>query len=373
MCFTVHRSLQRSIRETLSADLAKQQTIFDFAVNLVHEVFPRASTVQQPRPDKWTEYQRLLPHLHSLRDVFTYRKPEIHGSIEFAQILSDAGMNQWERGVTREGLLLLRTAEEVLDSISFDTNAVMRADIHTIIACMYDNTGLSNRKESVLRREKALKIRETRCKASPKPRRDDEVLLYNAHMDYAISLLQSHNYTDAEPIVEICLRKYKEWGSPEEIPFEYAKYYSKMALIRLYQRRHDEALDLAQKAVHWMTKANIPDLQSRFEFDLACIHLQRGEIEQASALHTRIFDARVERLGHSNELSLHSRYAIGVVLEMKGQYEDAKLVLRPPIGQTLRVHLLTLPTLPGTGSLELWTCAEQHLGQKKLSAALNSI
>lgn len=266
--------------------------------------------------------------MNSLREVYLTKKPMIRGSLEFARILSDAGINQWERGMTRSGLTLLRTSEEVLDALSFDSHDSLRADIHIIVALMYDNTGVSNRKEAIVRREKALEIRKTRTQTDPRPSvaalHEEEVLLYNARMDYAISLLQFHDYRRAEPVIEDCLRKYQEWGTPEELPYEYAKYYNKMALVRLYQRRYDEAIDLAKQGVKWMGVTQNFSLQSRFDFDLACILLQTGKVEESRQLHQRIFDGRVEKLGQSSELSLHSRYAIGVISEMKQQYEDAE-------------------------------------------------
>lgn len=246
------------------------------------------------------------------------------GSIEFAQLLSDAGINQWERGVTREGLSLLRTAEEVLDSVAFDVNDVMRADIHTIIGLMYDNTGLSDRREARMRRQKALQIRQMQISQQAEPRHDDEVLLYNAWMDLAISHLQFHDFSKAEPIVNDCLQQYRKWGEPEDIPYEYAKYYNKIAIIRMYQQRFEEAIKMARLGVEWMDRTENFSLASRFKFDLACIYLQSGQRDEALRLHRDIFDARLDKLGPSSELTLHSRYAIGAIYELKQQYEEAE-------------------------------------------------
>lgn len=321
-CFYVHRSLQRSIRETLAKDPEKQQSTFDRAISLVSEVFPRASPVQHPQ-NLWSEFQRLLPHVHSLRDVYRASKNKIKGSVDFARILSDAGINQWDRGVTREGLLLLRTAEEVLDSISFDPNDTMRADIHIILGLMYDNTGISNRQEAIERREKALRIREAKATTT---RHDDEVLIYNARMDIAVAHLQFHNYAAAEVIVEDCFQKYKQWGAPDEIPFEHAKYYNKIAFVRLYQHRFHDAVKAAEEAVRLISTTTYPIIHSRFQFDLANILLQAGNTEASRKLHQSLFDWRVSRLGQSSTLTLHSRYALGFICELKQQYADAEWV-----------------------------------------------
>ena len=71
-------------------------------------------------------------------------------------------------------------------------------------------------------------------------------------MEYAISLLHYHRYEQAEPVIEKCLTKFKEWDTEEEIPFEYSKYYNKIALVRMYQGRFDEAIKLAEDELrHW--------------------------------------------------------------------------------------------------------------------------
>ena len=136
--FSIHRSLQRGLREELSNSKTKQQAVFDQAVALVREVFPQSNPLQQPTPESWSEYQKLLPHLEALNEVYHEPKTHIYGSIDFAQLLLDAGMDQFERGIVREGLLLLNTAEKVLDaSPSPEDHRVMKADIHAMIGIMY--------------------------------------------------------------------------------------------------------------------------------------------------------------------------------------------------------------------------------------------
>lgn len=325
--FAIHRSLQRGIREKLSKDKSKQQIVFDQAVALVREVFPRSNPLQQPMPDQWSECQRLLPHLHALHDVYHRYKPAIKGSTDFAQLLSDAGMDQFERGITHEGLLLTRTAEEVLDACSPHDHQVMRADIHAMIAIMYDNTGIGERKEGLKRRKIALDIRKKIFEAADTPRRQDEMLLYNSWMEYAISLLHYHRFEDAEPIIENCLRKFQQWGSEDEIPFEYAKYYNKIALVRMYQGRFEEAVDLATQGVHLMQKTGYSLFESRFKFDLACIILQSGDLNRSLGVHEGVLNQRLEKLGQTNELTLHSMYAIGAIHELLQDFDQAEYVL----------------------------------------------
>lgn len=158
------------------------------------------------------------------------------------------------------------------------------------------------------------------------PRRNDEILLYNSWMEYAISLLHYHRYDQAEPIIEKCLAKFKEWGPEQAIPFEYSKYYNKIALVRMYQERYDEAIDSAERSVQLMEKAGYGLFMTRFKFDMACIILQSGDIDRSLRLHQEIYDQRTEMVGITNELSLHSMYAIGAIYELKGDFDAAEYV-----------------------------------------------
>lgn len=323
----MHRSLQQYVRSRLADDKGQQQTVFDQAVALVREFFPLPNELQQPTPDRWGERQKLLPHLHALHDVYRKNKHQIVDSIEFAQLLLDAGMDQFEQGIVHEGLLLLNTAEIVLEASEASTSEehqVMRADIHAMIAIMYDDVGIEKRKEAMRRRETALNVRRKTFEESPSKKRKDEILLYNSWMEYAISLLHYHRYAEAEPIIEKCLVKFREWDSEENIPFEYAKYYNKIALVRMYQGRFEEAIDLATKGVQLMNQTGYNLFWSRFKFDQACIILQSGDVERALRIHEEIYEQRIEKVGLVNPLSLHSMYAIGAIHELKQDFSEAE-------------------------------------------------
>lgn len=325
LCLSLHRSLQRSIRETAAKDETILQKVFNQALILVRKAFPASSPIQVPDPSSWRGHQRLLPHVMSLQSAFVEAKSAIRGSKKFAGLLSDAGVNQWACGFTRDGLLLLTTAERVLDSVHTDMSNLMRADIHSFIALMHDNTGISTRAESLRRREVALDIRKKHTESLPhQASQVEETLLYNSWLDYAISLLQYNRYQEVEPILEKCLEKYREWGSPDEIPYEYAKYGHKMGLIRMYQGRYEEALVLCKQGVQHMEKTGNDSLMLRFKFDLACIYLQKGDIEQSLAVHKQVLSQRIPVCGKVNENTLQSYYAIGALEEIRGNFAEAE-------------------------------------------------
>lgn len=372
--FSMHRSLRRGIRKKLSQDKSQQQLVFDQAVAVVREVFPQANPLQQPTPANWSEYQKLLPHLHALSDVYHNSRPDIKGSLDFAQLLLDAGVDQFERGITHEGILLLETAETVLDTSSHRSPEElhpMKADIHAMISMMYDDIGIEKRKEAFERRESALEIRRRAYENATNKRRQDEIMVYASEMEYAISLLHYHRYAAAKPYMEKCLAKYHEWGSEEEIPFEYAKYYNKIGLVKMYEGDFDGAIRLSERGVQLMEKTGYNLFASRFKFDMACIILQSGDSNRALEVHEGIYRQRVELLGPSNRLSLHSLYAIGAIHELEGRLDEAEYVM--PTSKSVRTIANPRSHVgPAFGRCSPTEGASQP-GPKKLSLALSSI
>lgn len=326
-CLSIHRELQRTVRETLSQDSNKENVAFNQAVTLVQKSFPEPSPIQVPEPEKWPQYKRLLPHVSSLRSVYVASKGRICGSIDFAKLLSAAGVNQWEQGITKEGSELLCTAEEILESDSLDDSSVMRANIHCILGLMTDSIGITQRREGFDRRLKLLSIRQNFISESKSCTRGEEILLYNAYTDLACSLIQYNDYKQVEPILKVCFAKYKEWGSEDDVPYEYAKYYRHIAVVRMYQERYDDAILLGKQAVYWMGKSGNNNLSYRFKFDLACIIVQSGDLKLALEMHEEILSARIFNSGKNNELTLHSCYASAVLHESEGRLEEAELVI----------------------------------------------
>ena len=324
VCLSVHRSLQRNIRQTVSKDPSKAREVFWQAFTVVRQAFPAPSPIQVPSAQEWMVYQRLLPHVYALRSAYLEATGRIEGTRDFVELLSDAGINQWERGVTRDGVLLLRTAEEVLSRLKFDDADLQKAKIDTTMALMSDNTGISTRAEGLERRREVLDIRQKHLKTPSLAPQNDEILLYNAWMDYSISLLQYNRYKEAKPIIESCFERYKAWGTQDELPFEYAKYHHWIAIVYMYEGNFGEAIRHGELGVELMANADNEFLKSRFMFDLACIILQSGDIERALNTHQKVHEARLRTSGRTNELTLHSCHAIGAIHELCGSHARAE-------------------------------------------------
>ena len=346
---SIHRSFQQKILEELDRDPRRREEVFSQAYELVRKKFPLPSPIQVPEPGKWPACKEYLPHVLALENVTTKLLPSIIPSVRFARLLSDGGINLWERGMTSEGLRLLKSAESVLDRLESDQSQ-LRANIHVIINLLIQDYGLSHIAESKYRIRKALKIRLDyliHCEPD-RYTRHDGILLHNAWSDYACVLLQYNDYERAEPIFRKCLKKYLDWGSEAEIPYEYYKYNHHVAFCRLYQHDFAGAIEFAEKSLRLITLATgQSSATSKTRFDLACIVLQSGDTQRALALHKEVLESNLRQHGKFNFLTLQSYYSVGVVSAYTGNLVEAEYANQSMI-LVLR-HMGLTYTLAGVG------------------------
>lgn len=282
--------------------------------------------MSRPEPAKWPACRRYLPHVLSLRKIFIGSALAIEPSLKIAQLFSDGGIGLWERGMTSEGLSLLGTAESILNYLDCKED-LLRANIHVIISLLIQDSGLTQLSESRFRSASALNIRKQYRSDTPPESytKTDEILLYNAFSDYGCVLLQYNNFQEAKPIFSECFEVYTTWGPPEENPYEYAKYYHHMAFCLMYHEFFQEAIEMAEKGLHWVTVATgTSSAQNRWKFDLACIVLQSGNLERALTLHQEILESRRELHGGSAFLTMQSMYAVGAVQAYLGDFSGAE-------------------------------------------------
>jgi tetratricopeptide (TPR) repeat protein len=325
---SIHRALQLKILKDLNKEPQDREKVFRQAYMLVRKKFPTPSPIQIPEPHKWPIYIKYIPHILSLQKVFTESVITLAPSVEFARLLSDGGMSLWERAWTNESLQLLRSAETILNQIKHN-EGMLRANINVIIGLIIEGQGFTHIPESLERFQWALNARLEYQRTTPpeKYTKNDEILLYNVQTDYACCLLQQNNYIQAEPIFSSCLAKYREWGTEEEIPYEYSKYNQNMAWCSMYRRDFATAIKLAERAVHYISLATgqSPSTNS-WKFSMACIVLQSGDTRRALDIHKEVLEARIQQHGTSNYLTSQSYYAVGALHAMTGDLPAAEYV-----------------------------------------------
>ena len=325
---SIHRSLQEKILQDLDKDPKKREEVFFQAFGLVRKRFPLPSPIQVPTPEKWPACREYLPHVLNIQKIVIDTLPSIAPSVKVAQLLSDGGINLWERGMTNEGLRLLRSAEAVLKKID-SHEGQLEANIHIIIALLLQDYGLSNVAESKERIWKALQVRKDHVRLTkPELRtRNQDILLHNAWSDYGCVLLQYNNYQEAEPIFRQCLTKYREWGTEAEIPYEYYKYNHHTAFCRLYHKDFATAIALAEEGLRCITLATgQSSATNKTKFDLACILLQSGDLQRSLDLHREVLESRLKQHGKFSFLTLQSHYALGALYAYSGELAEAEYV-----------------------------------------------
>jgi tetratricopeptide (TPR) repeat protein len=325
----VHRLLQCKILQELDRDPKRRYEVFLQAFTLVRKRFPRPSPIQVPDPSNWDRCKESLQHILSLRRIFVdclSKTPPIPDSVEFSQLLYDAGFNCWEREMTQDGLRLLESAENILNRLSYDPHARLRADIHAIAGIIRDNVGISKKLEGLQQRLKALEIRKWIVdNTQGHVAKEDEVLLYNAMNDVAESWLQSYQYSKAAVLIEECRKQYQKWGTEEEYPFEYAKYYRNIGTVRMLQRRFDEAIECTQRALDLTQKdTGIGPRYLSYLYDMGCHVLQAGDKKKALELHLKVEELREEICGEYNDVTLQSCYTVGAMYHHLADMDQAE-------------------------------------------------
>lgn len=329
--FSIHRTLQVALRLELDKDPVKRREIFNHALSIVSRSSPRASRPQIPHPIHCSEFQGCNPHCFTLCQAYLDSDPPLDPSFELADVLYNAGFHIWERGnpITRDGTLMLETSEKILDKIQFDPNGRLRADISCVKALLLDLMGLSKREESLELRRGIVQIRENilrQSKLGGSFNSDIEHLHCHALNDLGLSYLQMDNFLKAEELFDQCMSKYSELGTETIIPYEYARYYHNIGLVRMYQGRYDEAISMSEKSIS--IKERIESKESSrywgFQYNIACIMLQAGQLDRALERHLEVLANRQRVCGATQEVTLQSLYTVGAMYQHLQQLPAAE-------------------------------------------------
>ena len=325
--FTVHRALQRGVLYKLDKDPSLRRETFDRALSIIRQITPEASPIQVPIPGNWEQFEAALPQIIAIHAAFLQSQPPIEGTLELAKLLYDAGFNTWEREMSHQGLELLETASKVLDDIGHKAESKLRADIHTMMLLICDNIGITMRAEGFMHGQKALSIR--RSLASQQKGNislTEDILLHNAMNDLAESYLQSYDHERAKALIDTCRAKYEEWGSEEDYPFEYSKYYRNTGAVMTLQGRFDEAIKCGSRAVELaeLDSGTITPRYLYYYYDVACQTFQSGDIEGALKMHKEIWETREEICGSHHDVTLQSCYTVGAMYSHLKNFPEAE-------------------------------------------------
>ena len=317
--YGIHRVLQHRIQADM--DDYSFADAFQKAFRLIRKRFPRAHPMQIPEPENMDVWRKYMPHIYSFHQVYKKHYPE-HRRVpmegvnlrELAELFYDAAFYVWGgQGTAYDGLPLLQSAEKILDEENVDANDRIRADILCITGLLLLNMGSSDRAVGNGKLEKAWEIRKNVLEACRTE--ENDVLYQNATNDWSICLMNRYQFDEADKLIQGLLDVYKTWGSEEEEPFEYAKYYGNYSVVLMWQGKTDEAVASLERSLV-LTEQFSGGKKSQYYrrlFLLACIHLQAGNFQKAFDIHYEVLKARLSLHGQHHESSILSMYAMGAM------------------------------------------------------------
>lgn len=104
-----------------------------------------------------------------------------------------------------------------------------------------------------------------------------------------------------------CLQKYKSWGTEDQYPYEYTKYYHHMAFVYVHWKNTVKATECGKRGADLMAQAvSGAQICTIYRFDWAVFLFQNDETDRAIKEHETIFKQRKNECGNLNLLTIQS-------------------------------------------------------------------
>ncbi|KAK6208485.1 hypothetical protein LQW54_006831 [Pestalotiopsis sp. IQ-011] len=261
--------------------------------------------------------------------------PSTVSNLEFAQLLSDSGcMDLAAHGKIFQAYKLNKKVLEILDTLGATHQKPLRSDALVIIGFCTDFMALSKRAEGLQTRLECVEIREQCYREIC---RDDltihdKIRLHNSYTDLACSYQQTNNFDKVRKYAEQCYKQYQTWGTEDEYPYEYAKYYNHMAYVLLYENDGQRAVEFAKRGYKLVEKAS-PDTGTAvlYRFDYANIVFQVGRHQESLLILNQLLKSSERDCGRNGVRTLDIRLNIGIVSYMMGDLVYAENQIREAI------------------------------------------
>ena len=305
---------------------------------MLEAVLPRASRLAQNEKDIWPEFSRYVPQVLALCQNSLWPVPPIDLDFGFAEMLSNIGTFLWHTGQIRECDFAMQTAESIIKrqpslvQESPECEALI-SDIYLVTGILADCIGVSRRRQSLEHRQILLKLREKELAAIPPGQVtvDDEIRWGNAKGDLACAYLQRAEFQKTREIMEELLVYYQKWGSEDQYPFEYSKYYHHLGHVLMAQGEPDKAIEYSRKGMQ-LDEAHAGGVDSAVLidcYDLACLLFNAGRVAESLALHQEVLEKRLDICGKNSQFTLESHEAVGILLHILDQNLLAEYVPYP--------------------------------------------
>ena len=323
-----HRTVQWNVLLYLSKDYVHRWEVFQRAFRLVRNVLPDDSPFIVPSSDKWPKFQKYGPHILSLRSHCLWPDPPIELPVDFAQVLSDMGTYMWHAGKLSEGVEALETAIDIMEENDVPHNHPLRANVYEMLGIMSSFEGVSERKHSMDLRFKALNARKLSYDAIPRSKitRDDEVQRWIVESDVAYGLVQQEDFNPAAEIMERVLKKYHDWGTEDEYPYQYSQYYQILGVCLMAAGKPVESIDSITHCAELLIKSSdiMHPMTQLMRFIAGFLTWHAGEPQKALEINESVLEARRKIIGEFNHFTLESYSTCARLLSEQGHYEKAR-------------------------------------------------
>ncbi|KAI0965360.1 hypothetical protein F4678DRAFT_485319 [Xylaria arbuscula] len=328
---SIHRTTQLCILNTISEDVHHRKRVFDQAFNAVKQQLPEPSRIRAPQPEASGRYQTYIPHILSVHGHSVWPEPPVDLPVDFAKTIAECGTFMWHNRQFLDGEKALLASKDILRSHNYDSMDPLYGDINSTLASMYDLIGVSRRKESSQLRASAFEIRAKEWAAIPSLSRttDDHIRFIASKSSMAGHLLHADDAAKSEEslaLMEVCLEAYKLWGTEQEVPFEYAKYYLGTAVALAQLGRIREGIERAEHSCQLMIAHSGPfgHLTLMHHFTLGNLYYLSGNTGRALIINEEVLDNRRKVSGETSMETLESYSMTGYLYFRAGRLADAK-------------------------------------------------
>lgn len=338
--FAIHRSLQKHLLFRLDHDKNLRQNVFERTMKIIRNAFPVQSPIGVPVNDKWSIYERYLPHVLTLHTMYVGTKPPLKETSGFADLLCDAGYYMWDRNIGLEGIGILETADKICLLEENRHLRRLRANIGVAIGSLWNTIGISKLHQTILLFDEILVLRQEHNAELPLPySKEDQLLLSNAWNDKGWFRLESENYAAAEDCFEKSLGIKRQW-TEEDIPFEFAETIKNIAFVRLAQGKSREALELARQALKLVEEdpayGPASGTVQKFRLYMTGMLANSGQIKEAIELADKVSIARKVIYRPFHPFNLDVCYIQGVLAYKDGRLLDAEENIRQSLDTDVR-------------------------------------
>jgi hypothetical protein len=290
---------------------------------------PEVSSIDNPEPALWPEFQKYVPHILTLRAHCLWPEPPMVLSVNFAWVLSNMATFMWHAGLLADGIDAMRTAEGILEAHHIGNEDPLRSNIHQHIAIIASHGGVSMRDEAMSRRHTAIESRNIShgiIAARGAVTREDEIRLWNVQSDMAYGLLQCEEFAQSGVIIERCRDQYKIWGDSKAIPFEYLKYCHIICYTYMAEGKALEAIKAGKEGVRLgeVCGGVLHSYTLHVRCSLANLLYFAGMIDESLMENLTVLQGRITMMGEFNHYTIESHVMCGALYAKLDNLEKAE-------------------------------------------------